>query len=318
MNKAFRCKRSITQTFKSFKGHCKSLSKTRRFIPTATSPDDEPLQIPATNSLSKTIKRKSVQVQSQLLELGQENLEERMQSSVAMPANPPYRLSTLIAELVPQGRSALLFELVRSSPSMTCDQLAALAKQYVALGADALVVRIDSEDTPEGLKDLWTVSRAVKVPVLARDYLIHPLQVVEIKESGAAGALGVIGQVNGRGTAVLSSFAAALGLDAPVEVINLLEVEGLAKAGVVFYGINISVGISIAIPGFSADLAHGILGHLPFGAISLVGVRSLEEARKAKLSGADSLLIKSEMIAQHQDSLHAMSMQLQYLVTGDD
>lgn len=41
---------------------------------------------------------------------------------------------------------------------------------------------------------------------------------VEIKESGAAGALGVIGQVNGRATAILSSFAAALGLDAPVEV----------------------------------------------------------------------------------------------------
>ncbi len=41
---------------------------------------------------------------------------------------------------------------------------------------------------------------------------------VDIKESGAAGALGVIGQVNGRATAVLSSFAAALGLDAPVEV----------------------------------------------------------------------------------------------------
>lgn len=43
-------------------------------------------------------------------------------------------------------------------------------------------------------------------------------QVVEVKEAGASGALGVIGQVNGRGTAILSSFAAALGLDAPVEV----------------------------------------------------------------------------------------------------
>lgn len=36
--------------------------------------------------------------------------------------------------------------------------------------------------------------------------------------AGAAGVIGVIGQVNGRGTAVMSSFAAAIGLDAPVEV----------------------------------------------------------------------------------------------------
>lgn len=62
------------------------------------------------------------------------------------------------------------------------------------------------------------------------------------------------------------------------KVVNLREVEGLAKAGVVFYAINVSVGISISLPGFSSDLAHGILGNLPFGAISMVGVRSMEEA----------------------------------------
>jgi indole-3-glycerol phosphate synthase len=39
------------------------------------------------------------------------------------------------------------------------------------------VVRIDTEDTPEGSKDLWAVTQAVKVPVLARDWYIHPLQV---------------------------------------------------------------------------------------------------------------------------------------------
>jgi hypothetical protein len=123
---------------------------------------------------------------------------------------PPFSLS--------KGRSVLVYELVRPSPSSTSADLAALAKKYVSLGADALCVRVDSEDTPEGLKDLFVVSQAVKVPVIARDYIIHPLQIVEVKESGAAGALGVIGQVNGRGTAILSSFAAALGLDAPVEV----------------------------------------------------------------------------------------------------
>ena len=53
-----------------------------------------------------------------------------------------------------------------------------------------------------------------------------------------------------------------------MQVVNLREVEGLARSGVVFYGINISVGISVAIPGFGSDLAHGILGNLPFGAVS--------------------------------------------------
>ena len=61
---------------------------------------------------------------------------------------------------------------------------------------------------------------AKRVPVLAKDWAVHPLQVVDAKEAGAAGYIGVIAQVNGRGTALLSSFAARIGLDAPVEVVN--------------------------------------------------------------------------------------------------
>ena len=49
-------------------------------------------------------RRKSTQVEAQLKELGLESLEERMQSAVQVPLNPPYRLSRLIAETVPQVR----------------------------------------------------------------------------------------------------------------------------------------------------------------------------------------------------------------------
>jgi len=50
------------------------------------------------------------------------------------------------------------------------------------------------------------------------------------------------------------------------------EMEGLARTGVVFYGINLSVGLSVSVPGFATDMAHGLLGEMPFGTISLVGV----------------------------------------------
>lgn len=53
---------------------------------------------------------------------------------------------------------------------MTSTQLAAQAKQFVQLGADALVVPIDAEDTPTGAVDLFSVTQAVKVPVLAKDW----------------------------------------------------------------------------------------------------------------------------------------------------
>jgi hypothetical protein len=250
-----------------------------------------------------------------------------------------------------QGRAVIVVEVTRPSPATTPEQLGQLAKAAIACGADALCVRLDSEDTPQGTQDLFAVVQvrwqaclggggedggvtsgcggscgscpptlrvdvssstaraapgrwctalsghaptpprtttrhtrvqhqqhtvlqaAKRVPVVARDWVIHPLQLVEAKEAGAAGVLGVVGQVrshgasvahhstrlgawrrcgralphvlarrlmracvcvcvrvcrvvcgclqvNGRGTAVLSSFGAALGLDCPVEVVN--------------------------------------------------------------------------------------------------
>ena len=44
------------------------------------------------------------------------------------------------------------------------------------------------------------------------------LQVVDAKQAGASGILGLITAVTGPGTPVLSSFACSLGMDAPVEV----------------------------------------------------------------------------------------------------
>ena len=44
-------------------------------------------------------------------------------------------------------------------------------------------------------------------------------QVVEAKEAGAAGVIGVVANVLGNGSPIMTSFAAAIGLDAPLEVI---------------------------------------------------------------------------------------------------
>ncbi|KAL0050781.1 hypothetical protein WJX82_007139 [Trebouxia sp. C0006] len=70
-------------------------------------------------------------------------------------------------------------------------------------------------------------------PVLVAewDWFLHPLQVAEAKEAGAAGIIGVIANVLGNGSPIMSSFAAAIGLDAPVEVVNKTEVTRLGDAG---------------------------------------------------------------------------------------
>ena len=58
--------------------------------------DQEELSSPGRSQLSATIRRKQQQVQRQIDELGMEALQERLESAAQTPANPAYRLSTLI------------------------------------------------------------------------------------------------------------------------------------------------------------------------------------------------------------------------------
>lgn len=134
----------------------------------------------------------------QLKELGDEGLEERLQSATQSPARPAHRLTQLVADTVPTGRPVLVLELSRGGQdAATSEQLGDLAAKLVAAGADALAVKTDAEVTPEPLKDLLAVTQAataaakrrsaaggaftaaaqVPPPVLQRDWFIHPLQV---------------------------------------------------------------------------------------------------------------------------------------------
>lgn len=56
------------------------------------------------------------------------------------------------------------------------------------------------------------------------------------------------------------------------------------------------------------------------GASSLVGVLSLDEARRAHAAGADALLIKRELLAAAEDKGEVAQLleQLKYATSGDE
>ena len=72
----------------------------------------------------------------------------------------------------------LIAEVARKSKDEAASQLAERARILQKAGVHAVCVRTDAEDTATGLSDLFAVVRAVpKMPVLRRDWFIHPLQV---------------------------------------------------------------------------------------------------------------------------------------------
>lgn len=102
---------------------------------------------------------------------------------------------------------------------------------------------------------------------------------------------------------------------------NQTEISRLGEVGVPFFGINLSVGLSLALPGFQKDMAKGLLNSMPFGVITIVGARSAADARQARFAGADAVLLKRDMLCNGVNSkqdVQQMMQQLQYSFSGDD
>ena len=209
--------------------HPRVPSIARRRVETCASPSDDGNSSPQATRLAGIIKRKKERVERQVNELGEEDLEDRLSSAVMQgPGDDGFRFSQLISSVgMRRGGPLTIFEIARLDSFETSDDLAERATRLVECGADAIAVRLDEEASPEGMRDLFVVSRAVaaRVPVFARDWYLHPLQIVDVKAAGATGVIGIVASVTQRGSPVLSSFGAALGLDCPVEIVNLNELK---------------------------------------------------------------------------------------------
>ena len=76
-----------------------------------------------------------------------------------------------------QPRPVLVLEIGRRSPTTTAAELAQQAQHYVECGAHALALQTCNDDGTSNLGDLFAVTRAVRVPVLQSDWILHPIQV---------------------------------------------------------------------------------------------------------------------------------------------
>lgn len=135
---------------------------------------------------------------------------------------------------------AVIAEVKRASPSLgSIADLdpAATARAYEAAGAAAVSVLTEPRRFDGALAHLRATAAAVAVPVLRKDFVVHPRQLEEAAFAGAAGALLIVGLL-GEATAAYLAYAQALGLDALVEVHDDAELEVAVAAGARLVGVN--------------------------------------------------------------------------------
>ena len=157
-------------------------------------------------------------------------------SIAAAPAPRDFR-AALLAETV-----ALIAECKERSPSggwlqRRYDPIA-LARRYVANGAAAVSVLTEPDFFGGSLDHLQAIRTSVAVPLLCKDFIVDPLQVMAARAAGADAVLLIVALLDDARLRDLLAVALGYGLQALVEVHDETEVERALQAGAAIIGIN--------------------------------------------------------------------------------
>ncbi|MEX2502630.1 MAG: indole-3-glycerol phosphate synthase TrpC, partial [Trueperaceae bacterium] len=131
-------------------------------------------------------------------------------------------------------------EIKRGSPSQGAiadlDPVRA-AHAYAEGGAAALSVLTEPRHFGGDLAHLRTVARACPLPAMRKEFVVHPAQVAEAAEAGAAAVLLIVAVLEDATGAYLR-YAHALGLDALIEVHDQRELDLALNIGARIVGVN--------------------------------------------------------------------------------
>jgi len=137
---------------------------------------------------------------------------------------------------------SVIAEVKRRSPSKgelaEIPEPAALAAAYARGGAAAISVLTEERRFGGSLADLRAVRSAVDVPVLRKDFIVTPYQLLEARAAGADLALLIVAALDDDTLRRLHDEAGELGLSVLVEVHDEPETERAVALGAELIGVN--------------------------------------------------------------------------------
>lgn len=243
--------------------------------------------------LDKIVATKRAEVAASKGSLPEANLRR------ALDAAPPAR--DFLKALAGSGPIKLIAEVKKASPSrgvIRADfQPLEIARTYEEHGATCLSVLTDVSYFQGSLEHLREIRRAVRLPVLRKDFLVDPYQLLEARAAGADAVLLIAECLDDGQLRDLHAAAPDLGMTPLVEFHDPEQLPRILDLGATLIGVN-----NRDLRTFRVDLEHTLRmrERIPRECVVVgeSGVRSREDLLRLERAGVQAALVGELLMAQ--------------------
>lgn len=209
--------------------------------------------------------------------------------AIAAPAARPFE-----AALRAGASVSVIAEFKRRSPSAGVLREGAeptdIARSYERAGVAALSVLTDSEYFGGTLADLTAARAAVAIPVLRKDFVVDPLQIIEARAAGADAVLLIVRILSVMQLASLQGLVRDLGMASLVEVHNAQELDRALRADARIIGVNNRDLVTFKT---DLDVVVKLARQLPADRLLVAesGIRTAADVDRLGQSGVQAILV---------------------------
>lgn len=195
----------------------------------------------------------------------------------------------------------LIAEVKRRSPSagVIRDPFdpAAIAKDYEAHGAQAISCLMDYNYFGGGAEDFSSVRNAVGLPMLYKEFVVDPWQIVHAKTMGASAVLLIVGALTDAELAAFIKEMQTLELQPLVEVHDREEMQRAIDAGANCIGIN-NRNLKTFETTLETTFELAAMASPGCTLVSESGIKIPEDVARLKEAGAHAVLVGESLLRE--------------------